>query len=235
MGSTRLPSKVLKEVASKPMLWHMFNRLENSREIDFVVLATTTSPEDDELEQFAKDYDLPFYRGSEGDVLGRYYEAAKKFHCSAIVRLTGDCPLIDPAVTDQVITTHLNSDSDYTANIINRTYPRGLDTEVISYEVLEKAHNEAFQDYEREHVTPYIKEKPDIFRLNSVEAEGKLRRPDLRLTVDREEDLELIRKVFGELYREDDIIKTEQVIDFLDNNPEIAQINSNVNQKGLKE
>lgn len=235
MGSTRLPGKALKGVVGKPMLWHMFNRLENSQEIDLVVLATSTSPKDNELEQFAKNYDLPFYRGSEGDVLGRYYEAAEKFQGNTIVRLTGDCPLIDPAVMDKVISSHLDLDSDYTANTINRTYPRGLDTEVIGYDALEKAHNEASKDYEREHVTPYIKENPDIFRLNSVEAEGKLRRPDLRLTVDREEDLELIRKVFDKLYHKDEIIKTEQVIDFLDNNPEVASINSNVKQKGLKE
>lgn len=235
IGSTRLPGKVLKDILGKPMLWHMVNRLRFSNKIGDIVLAIPDSAQDDRLEQFAKELGLKYFRGSEDDVLSRYYQAAAKFGGDVIVRLTSDCPLIDPGVTDRVIEEHLNSDADYTSSCINRTFPRGLDTEVFNFEPLKRAYKEAERDYEREHVTPYIRLHPEIFKLKSVEATGKLRRPDLRLSVDTEEDLKLIREIFKQLYREGKIFYIEDVIDFVNKYPKLAVINAHVRQKELDE
>lgn len=233
MGSTRLPEKVLIDVCGKPVLWHMLNRLRFSDKISDIVLAIPDSAHDDRLEDFAKEFGFQCFRGSEEDVLSRYYEAAVRFGADVVVRLTADCPLVDPRVTERVVKEHLNSGADYTSNIIKRTYPRGLDTEVFNYDVLEKANKEAKQDYEREHVTPYIYRHPEIFKLKSVEASGKLRRPDLRLTVDTEEDLRLIREIFKRLYRDGQIFYTDDIIDLLDKHSELRAINMHVEQKGL--
>ena len=235
MGSTRLPVKVLMDILGKPMLWHMLSRLRLSTKIDNIVLAIPDSRQNDQLEDLAKGLNLHHFRGSEDDVLSRYYGAATKFEADVIVRLTSDCPLIDPKVTDTVIEEHLNSDADYTSNIMKRTFPRGLDTEVFNFETLKRAYREAKQDYEREHVTPYIHQHPDSFKLRSVEASGKLRWSDLRLTVDTEEDLKLIREIFEQLYREGQIFYTEDVIDLLDENPELIAINAYIKQKRLGE
>lgn len=232
MGSTRLPGKVSKSIMGKPVLWHMFNRLKFSRKIDDIVLAIPDSAENDQLEGFAKGLKLLCFRGSEQDVLSRYYGAALKFGGQVIIRVTSDCPLIDPRLTDSVITTHLNSHADYTSN---HSFPRGLDTEVFNFETLKRAYGEARLDYEREHVTPYIYLHPEIFKLNLVEAVGKLRRPDLRLTVDTEEDLRLIREIFKRLYRDGPIFYTEDVIDLLDKHPKLVAINAHVAQKKLGE
>jgi spore coat polysaccharide biosynthesis protein SpsF len=230
MTSTRLPGKVLKDISGEPMLRHLLDRLRSTNTIDNVILAIPHSKQNDKLENLAKELKLPCFRGSEDDVLSRYYEAAVEFGMEAIVRITSDCPLIDPWITDTVIAAHLNSNADYTSN---KGFPRGLDTEVFNFDALNRAYKEAKQNYEREHVTPYIYLHPEIFKLKSVEATGKLRRPDLRLTVDTEEDLRLIREIFKRLYRDGRIFYTEDVIDLLDKHPELVAINAHVVQKEL--
>lgn len=233
MGSTRLPGKVLTDVAGKPMLWHMLNRLKLSNKIDNIVLAIPSSVQNDRLEDLAKGLKLHCFRGSEEDVLDRYYKAAVKFGGEVIVRLTADCPLIDPRMTDRIIEEHLNSDVDYTSSGISRTFPWGLGAEVFSFDALERAYEEAKLDYEREHVTPYIYQHPNLFKIKAIEATGKLRRPDLRLTVDTEEDLRLIKEIFKRLYRDDQAFYTEDIIDLLDKHPELVAINAHVRQKEL--
>lgn len=235
MGSTRLPGKVLKDIVGKSMLWHLVNRLKHATLVDKIIIATTTLKEDDQLEDFARGAALPYYRGDAEDVLARYYDAATQFKAEVIVRICSDNPLIDPQITDRIIGEHFVSDADYTSNTIKRTYPDGLEVEVFPFEVLEKAHKAAQRGYEREHVTPYIYQRQDLFRLKSIEASGKLRRPDLRLTVDMEEDLKLIREIFRRLYRDGQIFHTEKVIDLLDRHPELAAINAHVKQKELGE
>lgn len=235
MASTRLPGKVMKDILGKPMLWHMLKRLKLSKRIDDIVIAIPDTTENDILEDFATNFGFLSYRGSEDDVLSRYYEAAVKAGAGMVVRLTSDCPLIDPMVTDRVISEYMNSDVDYASNTISRTYPRGLDTEVFSLNALKKAHEAAKRDYEREHVTPYIYQHSDLFRVKSVEANGKLRRPDLRLTVDTEKDLELVREIFKRLYREGETFYISEVIDLLDRYPELVGINIDVKQKQLGE
>lgn len=230
MGSTRLPNKVLEDLAGQPMLARVVNRTRRAKTLDTAVVATTTQPADDIIIHLCQKQGWPYFRGSEDDVLDRYYQAASAFKADIIVRITSDCPLIDPRVTERVIETHLNSDADYTSN---QGFPRGLDTEVFSFETLERAYEEAKLDYEREHVTPYIYQHPNLFKIKSVEATGKLRRPDLRLTVDTEEDLRLIREIFTRLYRADQIFYAEDVIDLLDKCPELIAINAHVIQKEL--
>jgi spore coat polysaccharide biosynthesis protein SpsF len=230
VGATRLPGKVFKDISGKPMLWHLLNRLKSANRIDNVILAIPCSTQNDKLENFAKELKLPCFRGSEEDVLSRYYEAAVEFGAQVIVRMTSDCPLIDPRVTDTVIEAHLNSNADYTCD---SGFPRGLDTEVFSLDALNRAYKEAKQSYEREHVTPYIYQHPNLFKIQFVEANGKLRRPDLRLTVDTEEDLRLIREIFKRLYCDGRIFYTEDVIDLLEKHPELVAINAHVMQKEL--
>lgn len=235
MGSTRLPGKVLEIVAGKPVLWHLFNRLKRSKEIHSTVLATSESPSDDVLQSFAKEFKIPCFRGDEKNVLDRYYRAATKFKGGVVVRITGDSPLIDPKIADKVIRKHLSSGADYTSNSIKKTYPIGLAVEVFRYAALKKANERAEHSYEREHVTPYFYLHPEKFKIQSLEAVGKLRRPDLRLTLDTAEDLALIKKIFGELYRPGRIFYTEDIIDLLDRKPRLAKINVNVRQKGLED
>lgn len=235
MGSHRLPGKVLKEIAGRTMIEQMLHRLSQARRLDKIIIATSTAPGDDALAELLCKNGVLVFRGSEDDVLSRYYEAAKVFKAEIVVRLTGDCPLVDPFVVDETVKHHLNLEADYTSNTLERTYPRGLDTEVFSFEALEKAYLEARESYQREHVTPYFYLNPGIFKLQGVKAEGKLRRPDLRLTMDTAEDLELIRVIYDLLGQNGRFFKIEEVIELLDNRPELATINACVQQKGLYE
>lgn len=233
MGSTRLPGKVLMEVAGKTILWHMIKRLSYCRAVDTIVLATTTLGQDDALAEFALKNNITCVRGSEKDVLSRHYEAGLASGADTLVRLPSDKPLVEPAVVDMVVREHLDSGADYTSNWLKPTFPIGIEVEVMKFDALEKAHREAQASYQREHVTPYLYENPALFKTHSVEAQGKLRRPDIRLTIDTPEDLDLIRKIYSGLYRENGIFHIEQVIDFLDANPGLTGINSHVKQKGL--
>ncbi len=217
------------------MLWHFINRLKLSQRLGEIILAIPESPQNDELELFAKVNRLPCFRGDEQDVLSRYYHAALQYKAEIIVRVTSDCPLIDPRVTDMVVEKHLDSDADYTCNGVEWGFPLGLDTEVFSFNTLERAFKEAHQEYEREHVMPYIYQHPELFKIQTIPAAGKLKRPDLRLTVDTEEDLKLIREIYRRLYHEGQIFYTEDVIDLLDKYPELIAINANVRQKKLGE
>jgi len=229
--STRLPGKVLMDIEGKPMLWHVINRLKLSKKINEIILAIPNTKENDILEKFAKDNKVKYFKGSEEDVLSRYYEAAKEFKSDIVVRITSDCPLIDPQVVDLVIEKHLNSGADYTSNVLQRTFPRGLDVEVFNFKVLEKTQKEARKNYQREHVTPYICENPKIFKLQNIKAKGKLRRPELRLTVDTKEDLKLIREIYRHLYKLRKIFYTEEIIDLFNNHQELIKINEKVRQK----
>jgi len=230
MGSNRLPGKVLMDIGGRPMLWHVINRLKYSKKLNDIVLAIPDSKENDVLEKFAQENKVKYFRGSEEDVLSRYYEAAKEVESDVIVRITSDCPLIDPKIVDLVIEKHLNSEEDYTSNVFKRTFPRGLDVEIFDFKLLEKAYRQAKEDYQREHVTPYIYEQSKVY---SVESQERLKRPDLRLTVDTKEDLDLIRQVYKTLYFPGNIFYIEEVIDFLDEQPELLNINKETKQKEL--
>lgn len=235
MTSSRLPGKVLMRIEGKPMLWHVINRLKFSEKIKEIILAIPDNRENDILERFANNFKIKYFRGSEYDVLSRYYETAKRFKCSIVARITSDCPLIDPRVVDQVASKYLELNTDYTSNSLKKSFPRGLDVEVFNFDVLERANQEAKRDYQREHVTPYIYENPKIFKLQNIQAEGELKRPELRLTVDAKEDLELVKEIYKHLYKENKIFYAKDIINLLDKYPEFKKINAKIKQKELKE
>lgn len=226
-GSTRLPNKVLLEINGKPLLWHVINRLSFSKKLDQVILATTDNQADDLLEDFAKKYGINYFRGSENDVLDRYYQCAKLNEADVIVRITADCPLIDPEVVDKVIENFLNNkeNCDYCANVLPPTFPDGLDTEVFSFKTLERAWNEAKLTSEREHVTAYIYKNPEKFKLQNVANEIDL--SSLRWTVDTENDFKFVKEVYQQLGKDKEIFYMKDILDFLEKNPELKDINSN--------
>jgi len=233
MGSTRLPGKVLKKIKDKVVIDYVIERLRFCENLNDIIIATTTSKKDDILQRYAVSKGINCFRGSEEDVLSRYYHAAKKYGADQVVRITSDCPLIDPNIVDEVVTRHIKKKADYTANTIKRTYPRGLDVEIFTLDILEESYHDADKQYQREHVTPYIKEHPEKFKLQNIEAKGKLKRPDIRITLDTKEDFELIEKI---LLNFDTLnFTSEEIIDFLDKHPKLLEINKTIKQKELKE
>lgn len=233
MGSTRLPGKVVREIAGETMLSHVVRRTHQAKLVSKVVVATTESPEEAPIMEECLKLQVPVFRGSTNDVLDRYYRAASKYQADPVVRITSDCPLIDPQTIDWVIRNYLDSRADYTAIGVEGGFPRGTDIEIFNFAALEKAHAEAKKDYEREHVTPYIYKHPDKFDIHFFQAVGKLMRPHFRLTVDTEEDLQLMKEIFKRLYQGGNVFSIEEVIDLLDQHPELLAINARVHQKEL--
>lgn len=239
MGSTRLPGKVMKLLCGKTVLAHVISRVQACSLVDEVIIATTTSPADDVIVKEAERCGAKWFRGSEEDVLQRYYLAAKEYHADVIVRVTSDCPLFDSDILTQMLNYfHTETDGglhiDYLSNALNcRSYPRGLDAEVFTFSVLEKANQEAHQPYEREHVTPYIYEHPEIFSLHSQIGDEDF--SDYRWTLDTEEDWKLISEIYSALYTDEKIFTTDDVLALLKIRPELVKINAHVKQKQLGE
>ncbi len=219
MGSTRLPGKTLARISDKSMIAHVVDRLEYSKHLAKVVVATSTTEDDQRIVEHMRTLGKQVFSGSETDVLDRYVQTANAVGSDLIVRITGDCPLIDPDVIDEMIEFHLSQQADYTGNLARRTLPRGLDAEVFSVQALMMAHEFAEKPYQREHVTPYFYENPDRFRVASYEVTGELRRPDLRLCVDTQEDLDLLREIYRHFYEPGEIVEVRNVIHWLDENP----------------
>lgn len=231
MGSKRLPKKILTDIAGKPMLWHVVNRLKHSELIDNIIIATSRNSRDDAVEKFCRSNKIKFFRGSEKDVLDRYYRTAGFYKINSIVRITADCPLIDPVVADKVISKFMKSRCDLASNAINRTYPRGLDTEVFSFLSLEKCRKHAKKKYQREHVTPWLYENPKSFKLCSVKNNKDL--SHLRWTVDEKADLKFVREIYKRLYRDKKIFLMKDVLGVLKKEPYLSDINKNIKQKKL--
>jgi len=231
MGSTRLPGKVMKEIFGKPVILWDLNRISPSKLIDEIVVAIPYGKENDVIVDTIKEYNdkIVTTRGSEDDVLDRYYQAAVQTNADVVVRITSDCPLIDPGVMDQVIKQFLDNDCDYCSNLLIRTYPRGLDTEVFSFKSLEEAWNEAKKDYEREHVTPYIIENPDKFKLLNVANDIDLNH--LRWTLDTKDDFEFINAVYKRIYPKKQLFLMDDILELLSREPELMNINSHIEQK----
>ena len=226
-SSSRLPGKVFKKILDKPMIILELERIARSRRIEKLVLATSTEPSDDELASAVAAAGYDVYRGSLDDVLGRYYECAKKYGADHIVRLTGDCPLIDPVVIDAVIARHTLTKADYSSNTLGEeTFPDGLDCEVMTFAALEDAYNNARLASEREHVTPYIRNN-DEFKKTSVSYMGKSLNSE-RWTVDEERDFSLVTAVYKALYPEKPDFNMVDVLDFLNKNPEIHALNRGI-------
>ena len=224
--STRFPKKVLADVLGKPMIAHLIERVKKSKLIDQLVLATTTRKIDDPITDVAKENKINIFRGNFEDVLDRYYKAAKKYQADIVVRITGDCPLIDPHIVDQVIQYFLENKYDYVTNTLEPTYPDGLDVEVFSFKALEIAWKEAQLLSEREHVTPYIVNHPEKFRISNVRNTADL--SNLRWTVDRKEDLEFVKEIFKRLYKEKTMFHMQDILELLQKYPDLKEINAGI-------
>ena len=230
MGSTRLPGKVLLDIAGKTMLARVVERLMRAKSLDCVLVATTVSPHDDVIIEECERLSVAVFRGQEDDVLDRYQQAAESITGDVVVRITSDCPLIDPGVTDQTIVKFLAAQPDYASNCLVRTYPRGLDTEVMTAQALRQAWSEADQAYQRAHVTPYIYEHPGKFKLLSVTGEQDYSQH--RWTVDTPEDLAVMRAIYERLGWKGDF-SWRDVLALFDDAPELAALNRGVAQKAL--
>ena len=193
MGSTRLPGKVLKEIVGRPMIELLLARLSQSKEVNEVVVVTSIIKHNDELQSVVESLGYKCTRGSEKDVLSRFYDSAKLLNADVVVRITGDCPLVDSSLVDQCIQRYKQSQVDYFSNIDPTTYPDGLDIEVMSFASIERAYNEANLEFDREHVTPYIRNS-DSFSKGSITYTDNL--SDQRLSVDELEDLIVVTNIF---------------------------------------
>ncbi|MCA1293981.1 glycosyltransferase family protein [Paenibacillus sp. alder61] len=232
MGSTRLPGKVMKRLIDKSVLGHVITRCQVVPSVNQVVVATTVLDEDDEICREAERYGASVYRGSKDHVLSRYYEAAKLAGADVVVRVTSDCPLLDPNISDQVIRHFLQHSYDYSSSGLSGTFPRGLDTEVFTFAALEKAYLNAHKEYEFEHVTPYIYQHPEIFNYHSYSNLTDESR--YRITLDTQEDWELIRIIYEELYK-GALFFWPDIRALLEARPDLVLINSEVVQKKLGE
>lgn len=233
MGSSRLPNKVMKQLCGKSVISHDIERVKQSKLINQIVIATTTSKKDDILVKEALSNNVNVYRGSEEDVLSRYYEAALENKADIVVRITSDCPLIDPFIVDNVIKCYLQDKYDLVTNSGNelnqRTFPRGLDLEVFSFESLEDAYKNARKQYQREHVTPYIYENSKKIYIYK----NKIDFSKYRWTLDTEEDYELIRSIYEELYKGKHNFYFDDILVLFNEKPNLYNINKHIEQKPL--
>ena len=231
MTSTRLPGKVLKKVLDKPLLEYQIERLRRVKLADEIVIATTTNETDEPIVELCNSLSTPYFRGSEEDVLSRYYETAKAHQADVIVRVTSDCPLIDPQVIDRVIQFYIDHQTkyDYVSNCLERTYPRGMDTEVFSFKALQEAWLEATALPDKEHVTPFIYRQPQRYRLTSIKYSEN--RSHHRWTVDTPEDFELIKRMIEAIYPQLADFTLIDCLTLLQNNPTWLTINANIQQK----
>ncbi|HEY9206265.1 MAG TPA: glycosyltransferase family protein [Candidatus Methanoperedens sp.] len=237
LGSTRLPGKVLLDLQGKTVLEHVIDRVRASKFINNIVVATTILKKDLRIVNICSSNGISVYCGSENDVLDRYYQAAKLFNADNIVRITSDCPLIDPLVIDEVIKLHLQENADYTSNTIKETYPDGQDTEIFTFEALKEAWKNANLISEREHVTPYIR-KNQAFKC--VNLESKIILSHKRWTLDNPEDYDFIKIIYKNIYNKKHIFNMDEILEFINNNPEIERINQSITRnegylKSLKE
>lgn len=226
MGSKRLPNKVLLDIGGVPLIGRVINRVKFCNSIDEIVLATTKNSEDDQLVDWAINHGIKVFRGSQDDVLDRFYSCAVKFNADVVVRITADDPLKDSSIIDMAISMILSNEGiDYVSNTINPSYPEGLDVEVFRFRALKVSFHEAVLVSEREHVTPYMWKNPHKFTIVNFQMV-----PDLsqwRWTVDRSQDVEFARKVY-ENFKDNPLIGYKKIIDFLRKNPELMQINTGI-------
>ena len=232
MSSSRLPGKVLRPIAGRPMLSWVVERTRQATLVDTVVVATTEDPSDDPLAAFCVEQGYPVFRGSLYDVLDRFVQTARAYQADIVVRITADCPLIDPNVIDLTITRLIESKADFAANRLpppwHRTYPIGLDVEVVSMPALERAWREATEKYEREHVLPYLYDQPGRFKVEVLDTE-----PDyghLRWTVDTSADLAMLQQLASYL-PEGLRFSWQDVLDIWQSHPDLAEINADIHHK----
>ena len=226
MGSTRLPKKTFIDLCGKPLLFHVVERLKYSRYINSIVIATTNLPQDDIVENWAKENCIDFFRGSVQNVLNRYYEAAKKFNSDLIVRVTADDPFKDYRIIDHAIETLIENKLDFVCNNNPPTYPEGLDVEVLTYNCLKKCYKNAKSNTQKEHVTQYIHQNIEKFKTKNIRSNKNY--SNYRWTIDTSEDYVFVNKIYRILYKQDSIFLTEEIYNLLESNKEFLKINSKV-------
>lgn len=234
MTSTRLPGKIMKPVLGKPLLELLVERLKRASRLNDIVIATTTNDDDDQVESLTQHLGIGCFRGSEHDVLDRVLRAAHAADADVIVEITGDCPLIDFRVIDRLLEVYQENDYDYVSNILKRTYPRGLDTQVFATSVLEEVARLTDDPVDHEHVSLYIYEHPEKFKLHNVESGLPEEYWDLRLTVDTPDDFELIRRIYEELYPSNPAFTIEDIVQLFQRRPELREINQHIAQKAVR-
>lgn len=230
-SSSRLPGKVLKEIQGKAMILHELDRLSASRKIDKIILATSDDPSDDALARTVQSGGYSVYRGSLNDVLARYYHCAEQYAPAHVVRITGDCPVIDGRVVDETIRCHMDEGNDYTRT--SDRFPDGLDTEVMTFAALERAYREARMPSEREHVTLYFRNHPEHFCIGSVDCAVDY--GNLRWTVDEPRDFAFIKAVYEKLYPVNHDFTMQDILALLNEKPELREINQGISRnEGLQ-
>ncbi len=251
MSSSRLPGKILADIAGQPMLQRVFQRTSRAKTVDETIFATTTDASDDPVAEYCDLCGLPFRRGSLYDVLDRYYQTAQQAGAGMVVRITADCPVIDPGLIDQVVQTLLAGEYDFVCNRLpppwHRTYPIGLDTEACTFTALQKAWKAAKEPQQREHAMPYFYEGVELIRQSRTLERGVSPRGfrvallqhvtdfgDYRWTVDTPEDLEFMRQVYSRFDGRDDF-SWKEVLDLVHKEPKLMEINAGVRHKTLKD
>ena len=223
MGSTRLPGKVMKIIDGKnPSLFYTINQLKSCKILDKIIIATTTLPEDDVIVNYFKNLDVDVFRGSSDDVLDRYFQCAKHYDLSSIVRITADCPLIDPNIVEEGIKLFNSKKYDYVTNTVSRTFPDGNETEIFSIEALKEASKNANLPSEHEHVTPYFRNHKELFKIKNFTHTTNL--SNLRWTVDYEEDLKLVKILISKIQTRP--IHLENILNILHSNPKLIELNN---------
>ena len=233
--SSRLPNKVLLSLpygSNKTVLEQVIKRVKKSKLINKVVVATTLNETDDQIEKLCQNFNIACSRGSENNVLSRYYQAARENNAELVVRITSDCPCIDAEIIDELIEKHLKEKNDYTSNSLIRSYPHGLDCEVFSFKLLEEAFNNATENFEKEHVTPYIyKTNKSKFKIGYLILKDSKEYEKIRITLDTKEDYTLLCSVYDYLYKENRSFKCSDIIKLFERKPWLYNINSSIEQK----
>ena len=234
MNSTRLPNKALLKIGDKPMLYHVVKQTQAAKYVNEVIIATTTSPKDQRIVEFCKKYNLKFFRGSNSNVLDRYYKCAKEHLCDPVVRISSDCPFIDPDVIDQVILKFLKNSYDYVSNNFKKIhnkwenstcgYPQGMVVEICNFKTLKKTWNQARKPSEKEHVFPYVQFTPKLFKKTNIVHKKDL--SHIRCTVDKKNDLEFVRKVLRKIPKSKKIIHIDDIVKIIQNEPDLVIINN---------
>lgn len=231
-GSTRFPNKVFIDIEGHPLIWHVVERLKLTKYIDDIIVATTTNTRDNRIENWCRTNHLKCFRGSEDDVLNRYYETSVFFPSDVVVRVTADDPFKEPSVIDLVIKKLTEEKLDLVTNNYPPTFPEGLDCEAFTFETLETMENDSIDPFEREHVTQYAYRNPAIFKIGNIESEKNLSM--YRWTIDSKEDYDMVKAIYS--YRKGEsegLMFMDEILDILVDHPDIAMINSTVKRSAM--
>lgn len=234
MNSSRLPGKVLMKIKNKPMIEFLIERINQSKLIDKIIVVTSNKSEDNEIVNHCKKINVNYFRGSENNVLSRYYEASTKFNLRSIIRICADSPFIDHTIMDKMINNFFNSTQkfDYLSNTLNQTYPIGMNIEIFTQEALKKAYLNSIEKYQMEHVTPYIYENPKLFNIGQEHLDEDF--SFIRVTVDEMDDLKLINKILKDIGLKHNKIGLQEIVNLYKVDPNLFKINSHVKQKLVK-